>query len=598
MLTSPVVAVVRRCTARRLGAAALSIFVGVVALTAATPGVVRAQPITAGGLTTDAAVQPSLVAPGASVTITVTARSDVATSVLLDVEISNAVGALVHQKVYDNQAFTAGQIRSYAISWTVPAAEPAGTHTVRIGVFGVGWGALRHWNNSATAFNVAAGGIDERTSVMPLGDSLTDGYNIPGGYRIDLAAQFAAAGMATDFVGSLINGPATLTDREHEGHSGWRIDQISASITSWMNAYQPDVVLLMIGTNDVVQDYQLATAPDRLSSLIDQIVVLAPATHVIVSSIPRIGGSPNSERVQAYNATVPGIVGGKVAAGKRVSFVDAYAVIGAGDLHTDYTHLNASGYSKLANAWYPAVRTALGLGGPSPDTVPPTVTTVSPLSGATGVGAMSNVVATFSEPLAAATMNSTTFELRTSAGAVVAATLAYDATTKVATLDPTNSLAAASTYTVRLKGGPSDPRVTDVAGNSLAADVVWSFTTSVGGSSAPGYTSGGYTTTAGAGPTTVVAGQTTQIDASVTSASAGSVLVDVEVYSPTGGKVFQKAWDQQTFTAGQRRTFTTPWTVPSSAATGQYVVRIGIFTPGWGTCRHWNGSAAQVTVTR
>ena len=56
--------------------------------------------------------------------------------------------------------------------------------------------------------------------VMPLGDSLTDGYNIPGGYRIDLVSRLDADDLDVDFVGSLRNGPSSLRDRDHEGHSG------------------------------------------------------------------------------------------------------------------------------------------------------------------------------------------------------------------------------------------------------------------------------------------------------------------------------------------------------------------------------------------
>ncbi|MET1073917.1 MAG: hypothetical protein ABWY11_14825, partial [Umezawaea sp.] len=56
--------------------------------------------------------------------------------------------------------------------------------------------------------------------VMPLGDSITDGYNVPGGYRINLWQRMAAAGQTVDFVGSGVNGPAALGDHDHEGHSG------------------------------------------------------------------------------------------------------------------------------------------------------------------------------------------------------------------------------------------------------------------------------------------------------------------------------------------------------------------------------------------
>jgi hypothetical protein len=83
----------------------------------------------------------------------------------------------------------------------------------------------------------------------------------------------------------------------------------------------------------------------------------------------------------------------------------------------------------------------------------------------------------------------------------------------------------------------------------------------------------------------------------VKSATASSVLVDVEVYDSAGQKVFQQAWDNQSFTAGQTRTFTTSYTPSASAATGTYTVMIGVFSPGWGTLYSWNNSAAALAVS-
>jgi lysophospholipase L1-like esterase len=96
---------------------------------------------------------------------------------------------------------------------------------------------------------------------MPLGDSLTDGYNIPGGYRTDLWSRLNADGLSFGFGGSLANGPTSLPDKDPEGNSGWRIDEIASSVQTWLNAYQPQVIFLLIGTNDVTQDYELAGAP-------------------------------------------------------------------------------------------------------------------------------------------------------------------------------------------------------------------------------------------------------------------------------------------------------------------------------------------------
>ena len=58
-----------------------------------------------------------------------------------------------------------------------------------------------------------------------------------------------------------------------------------------------------------------------------------------------------------------------------------------------------------------------------------------------------------------------------------AADVTYNATNRQVTLNPNANLAALTTYTATMKGGASDPRVKDVAGNALAADRTWTFTT-------------------------------------------------------------------------------------------------------------------------
>ncbi len=85
---------------------------------------------------------------------------------------------------------------------------------------------------------------------------------------------------------------------------------------------------------------------------------------------------------------------------------------------------------------------------------------------------------TFSEAMDAATIGAGTIELRNAAtSALVAGSVSYNAATRVATLTPAAALAPATTYTASVKGGGSDPRVKDSAGNALAGTVSWSFTT-------------------------------------------------------------------------------------------------------------------------
>jgi Domain of unknown function (DUF4082)/Bacterial Ig-like domain/Bacterial Ig domain len=111
------------------------------------------------------------------------------------------------------------------------------------------------------------------------------------------------------------------------------------------------------------------------------------------------------------------------------------------------------------------------------DITPPTITSRSPASGAAGVSRTANITATFSEAMTASTISGSTIELRDPGNAVVSAVVSYNSTTRVATLNPDLTLRALTTYTVRVRGGATDPRVKDAAGNALAADSTWSFTT-------------------------------------------------------------------------------------------------------------------------
>ncbi|MFI6271522.1 cellulose binding domain-containing protein [Micromonospora zamorensis] len=208
--------------------------------------------------------------------------------------------------------------------------------------------------------------------VMPLGDSITDGFNVPGGYRIELWQRFTTDGYRVDFVGSQFNGPASLGDHDHQGHSGWTIAQIDANVVTWLRATNPRTVLLHIGTNDMYGD--TSGAPGRLAALVDKITNNAPNADVFVATIVPKSGADN--QVRAYNAAIPGIVQTRAAAGKRVHLVDMYRALTLSDL-ADGVHPNATGYRKMAAAWYDALRTVPGsIGGDTPPTTTPPTTTL------------------------------------------------------------------------------------------------------------------------------------------------------------------------------------------------------------------------------
>ncbi|WP_442788580.1 GDSL-type esterase/lipase family protein [Dactylosporangium sp. NBC_01737] len=194
--------------------------------------------------------------------------------------------------------------------------------------------------------------------IMPLGDSITWGEGSPttSSYRAPLYNRLAAgAGYAVDFVGSQRSG--SLPDTDNEGHSGWRIDQIAANIDGWLATYQPDVVLLHIGTNDMNQNYQVGTAPQRLGGLIDQILAARPTATVLVAKIVPALDATIQARINAFNAAVPGVVSAR---GARARLVDL-STLAASDLN-DTLHPNDSGYARMAVRWYTALEPVLGDG--------------------------------------------------------------------------------------------------------------------------------------------------------------------------------------------------------------------------------------------
>ncbi len=141
--------------------------------------------------------------------------------------------------------------------------------------------------------------------------------------------------------------------------------------------------------------------------------------------------------------------------------------------NTTYTATVTSGATDAAgNALNPPYTWSWTTGAAA-DTTPPTVTgTVHP-NGATGVPLNARAGATFSEAMDPATINNTTFTLSTDAGVLVPGVVSY--ANNNASFVPTNNLAPSTHYNAKIKG--STGGVTDVAGNLLASDYTWGWTT-------------------------------------------------------------------------------------------------------------------------
>lgn len=113
--------------------------------------------------------------------------------------------------------------------------------------------------------------------------------------------------------------------------------------------------------------------------------------------------------------------------------------------------------------------------GTAPDTTAPRVTSTTHANGAVGVAINAKGGATFSESMAPLTITNVNFAIKeTATNAPVAGTVSYSGVDAVFT--PLANLKNSTNYTLTIKGGAGG--VSDLAGNRMVSDFVWSWTTS------------------------------------------------------------------------------------------------------------------------
>jgi lysophospholipase L1-like esterase len=327
--------------------------------------------------------------------------------------------------------------------------------------------AIAHLLIVSLLFALSATGVAQAPPIriMPVGDSITDGssFDSPdgtGGYRGPLYTALTQAGYNVDYVGSHTVNSGLLVEKEHDGHSGWRINQIDANIAGWFGQIaDPDVILLHIGTNDFGGGTPDATAIDRLDALITKMATLRPYAHIIVTNLMERNGAPNVNIETQFNPFVEERVNAQAALGRRVTFLNMRAAVPLSDM-PDGLHPDQTGYTKMAAAWLPAIQAVIG---PEGDDLPPAISRVRGLTNRT------QVEVTFSKPIADASAVAANFAINN--GLTISAAQ-LDASKRVVTLT-TSEQTLGSSYTVTVNG--VQDRITP-APNTIAPDSTGNFT--------------------------------------------------------------------------------------------------------------------------
>lgn len=199
--------------------------------------------------------------------------------------------------------------------------------------------------------------------IMPLGDSITEaGPSLPS-YRYFLWQTAVAHAYRIDFVGSqrgVNEGPPLNTDFDvdHEGHSGWRADQILEKIPRWARASSPDFILIHLGHNDLCQGQDVASTVSDLAAIIDALRTVNSRAGIVLAQITA-SAVPCHSRIPEFNAELPALVRVKHQPDSPVVLVDQYTDFIPATMTVEGVHPNAEGGAHMAARWFEGLRPLL-----------------------------------------------------------------------------------------------------------------------------------------------------------------------------------------------------------------------------------------------
>ena len=155
----------------------------------------------------------------------------------------------------------------------------------------------------------------ESIKIMAIGDSITDGFGVTGSYRKYLYNELTKKGYNIDMVGSKGNnnlvdftdnesGEYFSYDDDNTGYSGYSIKEYpgrngileTLKSTNCLESCSPDIVILQIGTNNIIDNYDADKTNEDLNELIDYILDnISESSVLFVSTIPSV--DPNRQEV-------------------------------------------------------------------------------------------------------------------------------------------------------------------------------------------------------------------------------------------------------------------------------------------------------------
>jgi lysophospholipase L1-like esterase len=207
---------------------------------------------------------------------------------------------------------------------------------------------------------------EQSVRIMPLGDSITQGFRGHDSFRRGLWLRLKKAGARVDFVGSLkenFGGMPHHTDfdMDHEGHWGWRADQVLARVDNWAAKNVPDIVLLHLGTNDIGGGQDIEETVGEIEEIIMTIRKHNPKVKVLLAQIIPMANEAINERIKKFNEQLESLAESICTEESPVILVNHFDGFDSQSDTYDGVHPNEWGADKMADKWYEALDSLLSI---------------------------------------------------------------------------------------------------------------------------------------------------------------------------------------------------------------------------------------------
>ncbi len=195
-------------------------------------------------------------------------------------------------------------------------------------------------------------------TIMPLGDSITEGGGEFCCYRQILWQKLKAAGEPVEFAGS--KSGSRFGGLPHEGYSGQPVEFIDENITMLYRQNPADIVLLHSGHNHFAEEQPVPGIIAATTSIIGKIRAINPEAIILLAQVITSGKLPKYSYIPELNMALAELAKQLTTPLSPVIPVDQAAGFDwRTDTVEDMVHPNASGAGKMAEKWFQAIHAAI-----------------------------------------------------------------------------------------------------------------------------------------------------------------------------------------------------------------------------------------------